>query len=164
METKKTSWKKNLDSRFISGEDLQQSLNGLSPEMPVTIVKFNDEETFDQNKQAKLTRTGLFFKTLDGKDVYKPAILNKTNARFMAKEFGTDFMEDWIGKVVIMFAQKDSRHGYVCRFKSYIKPTLTIGSELFNNCKAAYSKDVKNLELIKRKYNVSTEVEAALVK
>jgi hypothetical protein len=161
METK-TMWKKNLDSKFISGDDLQQSLNGLSPEMPVILVKFNDEETFDQNKQSKIVRTGLIFKTIDGKEVYKPAILNKTNAKFFAKEFGSDFMEDWIGKVAIMYAQKDSRHGYVVRYKTYVKPSLILDSENFKNCKAAFVKDAKNLEVIKRKYNVTPEVEAAL--
>jgi hypothetical protein len=160
----KTNWKKNLDSRFISGEDLQTGLNGLSPEMIVTVDRFNDQETFDQSKQTKQIRTGLFLKTLDGKDVYKPAILNKTNAKFLAKEFGSEFMEDWIGKPIIMYAQKDSRHGYVCRFKTYFKPLLAIGTENFNNCKVAFKKDAKNLELIKRKYNVSAEVEAELKK
>ena len=163
METQnKTPWKKNLDSNFISGEDLISGIKGLSAEMIVILDKFNDSETFDQKKQNKQIVTGLFFKTLDNNPVYKPAILNKTNAKFLEKECGSPFMENWIGKTVIMFAQKDSRHGHVVRFKTYHLPLLVLGSDNFNNCKKAYDKDPKNLAIIKRKYNVTAEVESAL--
>lgn len=161
METK-THWKKNNDSAFISGEDLMSGLKGLAPEMIVVLDKFNDADTFDQKKQSKIVVTGLFFKTIDNKPLYKPAILNKTNAKFFVKETGSDFMEDWIGKTVILYAQKDSRHGYVVRFKTYNLPLLEIGTTNFVNCKKAYEADVNNLEVIKRKYKVSPEVEQAL--
>jgi len=159
----KTHWKKNNDSNFISGEDLTSGLKGLAPEMVVVLDKFNDSETFDQKKQSKIVVTGLFFKTIDNKPVYKPAILNKTNAKFFVKETGSDFIEDWIGKTVIMYAQKDSRHGHVVRFKTYHLPTLELGTTNFVNCKKAYEADPKNLELIKRKYQLSKEVEQALI-
>jgi len=157
-----THWKKNNDSNFISGEDLMGNLKGLKPEMVVVLDKFSDAETFDQKLQAKVVVTGLFFKTLDNKPVYKPSILNKINARFFIKECGSDFMENWIGKTVIMYAKKDSRHVYVVRFKSYHLPLLVANTETFDNCKKAYDSDINNLELIKRKYNVSKEVELLL--
>ena len=163
METNKTNWKKNLDSSFISGEDLMAGLNGLQPEMVVIVNSFKDEATFDQNKQQKVTVTGLFFKTIDEKALYKPVVLNKTNARFLAKETGSHFMEDWVGKTFILFAQKDSRHGYVVRLKSYHAQLLTVDSDNFKNCKIAYQKDPKNLEIIKRKYKLSPEVEQLLI-
>jgi len=157
-----THWKKNNDSNFISGEDLIGNVKGLKSEMVVVLDKFTDAESFDQKKQSKVTVTGLFFKTIDNKPIYKPSILNKTNAKFFVKECGSDFMENWIGKTVIMFAQKDSRHGYVVRFKSYHLPLLVANTETFDNCKKAYDSDINNLELIKRKYNVSKEVELLL--
>ena len=115
----KTNWKKNNDSRYISGEDLQSSLKGLAPEMVVVIDKFEDAETFDQNNQKNIIKTGLFLKDLNGKIVYKPLILNNTNGKFCAKEFASEFMEDWVGKPVTLYAQKDKRHGYVARLKKY---------------------------------------------
>lgn len=161
METL-THWKKNNDSNFISGEDLIGNVKGLQPEMIVILDKFTDAESFDQKKQSKVVVTGLFFKTIDNKQVYKPAILNKTNAKFFVKETGSDFMENWIGKTVVMYAQKDSRHGHVVRFKTYHLPLLEIGTTNFVNCKKAYEADNKSLEVIKRKYQVSNEVELLL--
>ena len=123
-----THWKKNLDSKFISGEDLISGLNGLKQEMIVTLIDQKDDKTFDKNKSSDVVVTSLYFKDQTGKQIYKPAILNKTNAKFFEKETGTPEMESWYGRTVVMFAQKDSRHGHVVRFKSYIKPSIVIGS------------------------------------
>lgn len=161
MEPTKTHWRKNLDSKYISGEDLQSNLNGLKAEMIVTIDNFNDDKTFDKNKAADVQVSALYLKEVGGKNLYKPAILNKTNARFFKKETGSDFMEDWIGIPVVMYAQKDSRHGYVVRFKSYVKPTLVKDSENFNKAKQAMANGY-TIEQIKQRYNVSTDVESLL--
>jgi hypothetical protein len=117
-----THWKKNNDSRYISGEDLKSGLNGLSSEMIVYIDKFQDAETFDQTKNAKVVRTGFLLKTLDGKNIYKPIILNNTNAKFCRQEFGSEFMEHWLNKPFILYALADKRHGFVARFKKYYAP------------------------------------------
>lgn len=162
MENKNlTHWKKNNDSRYISGEDLHSGLNGLKNEMIVTLDKFNDSKSFDQQKNADSIVTALYFKTLDDKEVYKPAILNKTNAKFFVKESGSEFMENWIGKTVIMYAQSDKRHGFVVRFKSYHKPLLSIGTPEFEKAKTALLNGY-TIDKIKAKYQVSEEVETKL--
>ncbi len=115
----KTHWKKNLDSRYISGEDLISGLHGLKPEMVVTIERFNDAETFDQNTQQKLVKTGFYLREVGGNMLHKPIILNNTNAKYCEKEFKTPFMEDWIGKPIVLYAQADKRFGHVARFKKY---------------------------------------------
>jgi hypothetical protein len=117
-----THWKKNNDSRYISGEDLRSGLNGLSSEMVVVIDRFQDAETFDQTKNAKVVKTGFYLKTLDGKSVYKPVILNNTNAKFCRQEFGSEFMEHWLNKPFVLYAMPDKRHGFVARFKKYYAP------------------------------------------
>lgn len=126
MENEKlTHWKKNNDPKYISGEDLKDGLSigkGLAPEMIVTIHKFEDADTFDQNQQAKVIKTGFWLKDLNGKDIYKPVILNNTNADFCIKEFKSPFMENWLNKPVILYAKPDKRHGYVARFKKYYPP------------------------------------------
>lgn len=53
--------------------------------------------------------------------------------------------------------------------KPFVKETpskvkLAIGSEVFNKCREAYLKDKSNLSKIKEKYDVSVEVELALIK
>lgn len=121
METK-THWKKNLDPRYISGDDLKAGLNGLAPEMVVTISAGKDAPTFDQTKQAEVSKTALWLKDLSGKNIYKPVILNVTNAKSLSKEFGSDFIEDWYNKPVVLYACPDRRFGHVARFKKYYPP------------------------------------------
>jgi len=121
-EQEKTHWKKNIDSRYISGEDLKAELKGLKQEMSVVITHFQDSETFDQSSQDKKVKTGFFLAEYPSKTpVYKPMILNATNAKFCAKEFGSDYMEDWIGKPLVLFAMPDKRFGHVARFKKHIE-------------------------------------------
>lgn len=162
MENQMYHWKKNLDSKFIAGEDLQSGLNGLKPSMVVTLEKFNDTETFDQSKSAKVTVTGLFLKEVGGKELYKPVILNKTNARFFIKEFNSENLFDWVGKPVTVYAQKDSRHGYVVRFKKHIMPNLTHPSVKFDNCYKAIHVNGFTMDKIRLRYIVSTEIEKLL--
>lgn len=119
-----THWKKNLDPKYISGEDLKDGLaigKGLSPEMIVTITGFEDKETYDQNNQAKVLKTGLYLKNESGAQVYKPLILNNTNAKFLINESKSEFMEHWIGIKAILFAMPDKRFGHVARFKKYVE-------------------------------------------
>ena len=158
----KTSWKKNLDSRYISGEDLQGGLKGLKPEMTVIIYRFTDSPSFDQKANKDITITALFLKTLDGKDVYKPIILNKTNAKFLSKECGSDFMEDWIGKIVVIFAQPDKRFGFVVRFKPFHKPVLKQGTPEFDKVVLGIANGF-TIDQVKAKYEVSKDVELLLI-
>lgn len=158
----KTHWKKNLDSHYISGEDLMSGLKGLKPEMIVQIERFNDDKTFDKNKAADVTVSALYLKEVNGAALYKPVILNKTNARFFSKETSSDFIEDWIGRPVVMFAQKDSRHGYVVRFKTYVLPELKSGTPNFDKCKTALKSGGFTIADIKLKYRVSPEIEKLL--
>lgn len=120
-----THWKKNLDSRYISGEDLQGELKGLKKEMAVVITRFEDADTYDSNTQAKGVKTGFFLKELNGKELYKPVLLNKTNADFCRKEFKSEFMEHWINKPFVLYAMPDKRFGFVARFKKYYPPQIS---------------------------------------
>jgi hypothetical protein len=137
-----THWKKNNDPRYISGEDLQDGEfigKGLKAEMVVTISHFEDTDTFDQNKQAKTVKTGFWLKEYpSGKPVYKPVILNNTNAAFFIKEANSPFMEKWLNLPVILWAMPDKRWGHVARFKKYYPPVKADADknalELLNKC------------------------------
>lgn len=124
----KTHWRKNNDKRYISGEDLKhgESLGkGLKPEMNVIIVGFEDSKTYDQNQNVEVVKTGLFMQEINGQKLYKPVILNNTNGAFLAKEFQSEFMEDWINKPIVLYAQVDRRHGFVARFRKFIDRSLS---------------------------------------
>jgi len=118
----KTHWKKNIDSNFISGEDLHDSIKGLKPTMDVVVERFDDRETFDQNTQSSIQKSALYLKEINGTSLYKPVLLNKTNAQFFEKLTGSGFMDDWVGYKATLVAQADRRHGHVVRFKRYVEP------------------------------------------
>jgi hypothetical protein len=112
-ETEKTPWRKNLDKRYISGEDLllgEEMNKGLKKEMVVTISKWEDSPAFDQKSQKEVDKTAIWLKEYpSGKPVYKPALLNVTNGQFLSKEIGGDslFMEDfeWVEIELFVFEQ-----------------------------------------------------------
>jgi hypothetical protein len=133
-----THFKKNLDSRYISGEDLQAELKGLKKEMNVVITRFDDAEAFDQKSQSKSIKTGFFLSNYPSNvALHKPVLLNSTNADFLRKEFGSDFMEHWLNKPFCMYAKADKRFGHVVRFKSYVAPYVDDKKalELLGKCK-----------------------------
>jgi len=158
-----TNIKKFIDTRYISGEDLLDGYNGLKPEMVVYIDKIEEVETFDQSANKKTKSGGVFLKELNGTPVYKPCIINKTNGRFLIKEFGSVEYEDYYGKPFIMFAQKDSRHGHVVRFKRYTMPVLMANTKDFDNCYKAIHTSGYTMDQIRKKYQVTPEVEALLM-
>ena len=141
----RTHWLKNNDSRYISGEDLHSGKEigkGLSPEMNVMIVSFNDSETFDQKSQENITKTGLILATLDGKKLYKPLIMNNSNAQFLIKEFNSGIMEDWLNKPIVLHSKADRRHNFVARLKKYYAPRVAVPAEVIEA-------EIKKLEACK---------------
>lgn len=123
----KTPWRKNVDKRYISGEDLllgAEMGKGLRKEMVVCIEKQEDAPAFDQKSQSEITKSALWLKDLEtGKMVYKPCLLNVTRAEFLTKESGGSiYIEDWYGLPFIMFAKPDKRHGHIVAFKKYYPP------------------------------------------
>lgn len=123
-EQTKTPWRKNLDKRYISGEDLLLGLKGLRKEMVVCIDAQVDAPAFDQKLQQEITKSALWLKDLEtGQKIYKPCLLNVGRAEFLTKESGGSiFMEDWYGLPFVMYAKPDKRHGHIVAFKKYYPP------------------------------------------
>lgn len=137
-----THWKKNIDANFIAGEDLQSEVKGLKKEMIVYIEHFGDAEAFDNKANAKKTVTGLYLVDAVTKaKLYKPVVLNKTNARFFINMTKSEFMEHWINKLVVLYACPDKRFGFVVRFKEYIAPPKSKPEPAIEKLNAATDKD-----------------------
>lgn len=147
METQKTAWRKNLDPRYISGEDLFHELKDLKKSMNVYIERQDDSKAFDQSVQKEVDKTALYLINLDTRQrLHKPCLLNVTNAKFLEKEFGSIYIEDWYNKPFTMYCLADKRHGQVVRFKKYYAPVKKDESqELINKLDSCKTKD----ELIK---------------
>lgn len=86
-----THWKKNFDYRFLSGDEL----NG---EITVTIERVVNEEVFNPSSNSKETALALYFK-----GAKKGIVLNKTNAKTIAKVVGSPMIEEWVGKKIIIY-------------------------------------------------------------
>lgn len=140
----KTPWRKNIDPRYISGEDLLNGLElgkGLKKEMVVCIIQQQDAPAFDQKLQAETTKTSLHLKDLEtGKPIYKPCLLNVTRAEFLTKESGGSiYIEDWYGIPFVMYAKPDKRHGHVVAFKKYYPPAQVTPDAAITKLKTAIS-------------------------
>ncbi len=94
MSEKKTHWKKNFDYRFLSGDELKQ-------ETTVTIERVVLEEVFNPSTNSKENALAVYFV-----GAKKGIVLNKTNAKAIAKVVGTPYQEDWIGKKIIIYAKE----------------------------------------------------------
>lgn len=155
-----THWKKNNDPKYISGEDLKDGVaigKGLRPEMVVVIDRFEDSETFDQTQNKKTIKTGFWLKELDGKPIYKPVILNNTNADFCIKEFNSQFMEHWLNKPLVLYARPDKRHGHVARFKKYYPPAQVTDTNAIKVLESS-----KNLDELKTNWLSLSKAEQGL--
>lgn len=163
METK-THWKKNVDSRYISGEDLLNGEaigKGLRPEMVVKITKHSDADAFDQGTKSSVKKTALeLFDMKENRKVYKPLLLNKTLVDFFRIEFESEFIEDWFEKPFVLFAKPDSRHGHVARVRKH-KVTKPKIADL-DKAKAAIQEGKITAEQIMQKYDVTPEQEKEL--
>jgi hypothetical protein len=163
--THKTPWKKNLDKRYICGEDLQLGVEmgkGFRPEMLVTVAKFNDAPTYDQSLRSEVTKTAVWFKEYpSGKLLYKPMILNNENGNFLSKEIGEDsiYVDDFDQtKPVIMYARFDKKHGYIVRFKRHVVKVLQpINDKHFAKGLQAIKDKTYTAEKLKAAYQLTPE-------
>ena len=126
----KTPFRKNLDKRYISGEDLKNGIElgkGLKEEIVVTFEKFNDAPAFDQKLQKEVDKTAIWLKEYpSGKTLYKPCLLNVERAAFMSKELANNsiYIDDCDRtKPFVIYAKVDRRHGFVVGFKKYYAPS-----------------------------------------
>lgn len=73
--------------------------------MLVTITDIDKRNVAPDNKPAEMKGVMSFA------ELPKPLILNKTNINRLEKHFGTDDMDDWIGKKVVIFVDPDVEMG-----------------------------------------------------
>lgn len=84
-------WKKHFDYRFLSGDEL-------TGEITVKIDRVVDEEVFNPSSNSKENALAVYFV-----GAKKGIVLNKTNAKTIAKVVGSPKTEDWIGKQIIIY-------------------------------------------------------------
>jgi hypothetical protein len=101
METKPvTHWKKLTNPLYIGAHDLQPG-----QEVKVTIKSVSKEAVKGPDGKDEMCIVA----KLEG--TQKPMILNKTNCKIIATNFGTPYIEEWAGKAVTIYAAKVKAFG-----------------------------------------------------
>ena len=95
----KTHWKKHFNPKYLGAYSLE---NG--EDLVVKIIELIDEEVQGSDGNKEILPV-LYLKN------QKPFILNKTNATTIAKVVGSDYVEDWPGHKIQIFATSVSAFG-----------------------------------------------------
>ncbi len=103
METPKTHWKKLTNPNYIGAHDFQPN-----QQLEVTIEDVKNElvKCFDG---AKVKEETCIVARLKG--AKKPLIVNKTNAKIIARNLDTPYIEDWMGKSITLYVAKVKAFG-----------------------------------------------------
>lgn len=94
-----THWKKLTNPHYVGSHDLQPN-----QEVKVTFDKIIKEQV----KTAEGTQECVVAYFVGGS---KPMILNKTNMKIISKVFETPYIEQWIGKSIIIYSAKVKAFG-----------------------------------------------------
>lgn len=153
METK-THWKTLTNPDYIGA----YSLNG--KDLSVTIDKVARELVTGTNgKKEECTVAHL--KGL------KPFIINKTNAKTIAKVLGSPYIEDWSDKVITLYPTITKLKGEdveCLRVREIVAlPTLTETHEKFKAVKNAVKSGTYTMEQMKSKYTITDEIEKLIL-
>lgn len=96
----KTHWKNLANYDYLGA----YSLDGKTNNLVLTIDNVTTEKVKSQNGKEEICIVAYFKeKEKDGVTV-KPMIFNKTNCTIISNLYNTGFIEDWVGKKVIIYA------------------------------------------------------------
>lgn len=95
----KTSWKTLVDWQSLSSSSIAEE------EKTLTIKSINREEIVSNNGRKEVVPVCRFHEDVP------PMALNKTNMRTMESITGSDKIEDWYGKKIVVYVQKNIKFG-----------------------------------------------------
>ncbi len=98
-EQQLTHWKKLTNPNYIGSEILQPG-----QELKLTIEKISKEQV----KTAEGTQECIVAYFIGGK---KGMILNKTNCKIITKVLDTPYIDNWVGKSIVIYAAKVKAFG-----------------------------------------------------
>lgn len=95
----KTSWKTLVDWQSLSSSSMAEE------EKTLTIKSIDREEIVSNNGRKEVVPVCRFHEDVP------PMALNKTNMRTMESITGSDKIEDWYGKKIVVYVQKNIKFG-----------------------------------------------------
>jgi hypothetical protein len=103
MSEQKTHFKKLLNPKYLGSHDLEPN-----KEYTVTIERIERDVEVIGDGGKKQNKSICHFKGAS-----KPMILNATNMKMISAVLGSKFIEDWIGKAVIIKVLQERNFGEV---------------------------------------------------
>jgi len=156
----KTHWKKLNNPDYIGAYEL---MKGSEPiELTVTMEKVSQRQV----KGADGKNDMCLVADLKG---FKPFIINSTNAKTITKLMGTPYIEDWVGKQIILTVRKVKAFGDIVDALR-VKDTLPVAKlpELKQTDTVNFNKVVEaikngyDIATVRTRWSVSKEVETIL--
>lgn len=96
-----THWKKLNNPDYLGSYDFQPNEKRI-----VTIAKVHQEEVFNPTNQKKEICTVMHFQ-----ENYKPMILNTTNCKMISELHQSPYIENWVGKKIVLHVEKIKAFG-----------------------------------------------------
>jgi len=98
--SEKTHWKKSFNSPYLGSWDLEEN----QVEITLTIKAANSEMTKDLKENT--IKNVIYFE-----ENYKPMIVNSGNSKVIKHLSGSNYLEDWIGTHITIYAKEIKAFG-----------------------------------------------------
>jgi len=95
-----THWRKLINNKYIGAHDFKQG-----QELTVTIESIVTEKIKSEKGDEEPCIVARFV------GAKKPMVMNKTNCKIVTKVLETAFVEDWVGKKIILYSAKVKAFG-----------------------------------------------------
>ena len=158
----KTNFRQIVNPDYLGSYSLDNQQNGYIEKMG-TIVRCELKDVVDASGKAK--------RIVAQTDQGKPMIIKATNGKVLQSITKSRYFEDWNNVPVIFYVELDvkSPQGRVdaLRLKpqtaqTTAKPTLVIGTDIYNQAKAAVEAGTFDLAKLQVHYIITPEVQIAL--
>lgn len=104
----KTPWRKIIESDYLAGADLDDG-QGNHPPITVTIRSAVKEMVLDPGTKKEESCLIIKFRETQ----FKNMICNATNAKAISKITGSEYVEDWIGKQIVIGTERVKAFGEI---------------------------------------------------
>ena len=102
-----TNWKNLAKYDYLGA----YSLEGIVDELVLTIKDIKREPVTAEGGKTENCIVAHFEETQKNGVVVKPMVLNKTNCKVISAIYKTPFIEQWIGKKIIIYVQEGVKFG-----------------------------------------------------
>lgn len=100
MKNTNSHWRKVLNTKFLSGDELNKD------GQVVTIESYNEEKFFSPKSKAQEDHVVLKFK-----EIAKPMILTNRKAKQISKVLNTPMMDEWVGGTITIYPKQEKHFG-----------------------------------------------------